>query len=546
MMKRIGTVLVALCATVLSAASSPRPAEVEYSHRGIVGGEVVQYNEECLVAPSLLERFGWRTTKQEGRVRVEAEGRTFYLESRQLEGRAWVSLTEAARFVGATARWEGERYRVLGQLRTWEMTPQGLRLDVTLGVNPRVSRLSQPDRLVVDLRGAHLHPAATEGLPESVRMGQFQPDVVRVVWEHPSVATMELPRLTAGRSFLLPVTAAAPEAPVEGLPEFLDRKRADAHIQDGPPEVVHPPPTAPIAPLAILSRPRLASETEDEVKLLLPFTGIGVTRAAARFDGDHRIVLMVAGARPSQLGEVTSPVPDLVESVQMLQDEEGTSVVLNLKQPLVFESSIDEVGVRLRLSKNPIADRRVRGRVITVDPGHGGRDPGAVWGTVLEKDIVLAVGRNLSRELQRMGFSVVMTRSDDRFVTLLDRAAIANRAGSHLFVSVHCNSNQNADSVSGFITFFHRQSTVGQAFGRRVHESMRRVSPIRSIGVWSDTRIHSIGFSVLRNTRMPGLLLELGFINHHFDRGHMTRTTYQQSIALAVAQGVRDFVIHGN
>ena len=87
-------------------------------------------------------------------------------------------------------------------------------------------------------------------------------------------------------------------------------------------------------------------------------------------------------------------------------------------------------------------------RKIVLDPGHGGRDPGAIGvGGLAEKDVVLSVARKLARKLEReMGIEVVLTRKDDRFVSLEDRTAIANAENADLFVSLHMNASPNHDA----------------------------------------------------------------------------------------------------
>ncbi|MBI3087541.1 MAG: N-acetylmuramoyl-L-alanine amidase, partial [Candidatus Omnitrophica bacterium] len=87
-------------------------------------------------------------------------------------------------------------------------------------------------------------------------------------------------------------------------------------------------------------------------------------------------------------------------------------------------------------------------RTIVVDAGHGGHDPGAAHHGLREKDLALDIARRLSAELQARGFSTVMTRDRDEFITLSRRPAIANRIPADVFVSVHINANRSR-RVSG-------------------------------------------------------------------------------------------------
>jgi len=90
---------------------------------------------------------------------------------------------------------------------------------------------------------------------------------------------------------------------------------------------------------------------------------------------------------------------------------------------------------------------------VVIDPGHGGRDPGAMGpGGILEKDLALEIGRKLKEKIEQAGLTVVLTRDSDVFVPLSERAQIANRAKADVFVSIHANASRR--SALGFETYF--------------------------------------------------------------------------------------------
>jgi N-acetylmuramoyl-L-alanine amidase len=135
-----------------------------------------------------------------------------------------------------------------------------------------------------------------------------------------------------------------------------------------------------------------------------------------------------------------------------------------------------------------------------------------------------------------------MTRNTDVFLPLAERPAIANRNNAHLFVSVHINSSAVANKNSGTITFYHRQDPIGQLLAEAIHRELVKVSALPNIGVWSDSRIYRTGFAVLRGAKMPGVLLELGFINNEKDRERMKTPQFQKASAEAVVRGIRKFL----
>ncbi len=91
--------------------------------------------------------------------------------------------------------------------------------------------------------------------------------------------------------------------------------------------------------------------------------------------------------------------------------------------------------------------------VVVLDPGHGGDDSGAICGTVLEKDLTLDVARRAESLLRAAGFATVLTRENDRYVSLAERASLGNRTDHSLFVSIHFNDGKRA-SASGIETYY--------------------------------------------------------------------------------------------
>jgi N-acetylmuramoyl-L-alanine amidase len=205
----------------------------------------------------------------------------------------------------------------------------------------------------------------------------------------------------------------------------------------------------------------------------------------------------------------------------------------------------DVNGVQLRLLKPNVGDGKLIGKTIVVDAGHGGTDSGSSSAGIYEKNLTLPVARMLAEELAREGAVVIMTRKDDTYPTLVERAALANRNNADCFVSVHINKigATRSTSKSGTITFYHGGQKSSEVLAECIQHEVAAVSKLPSIGVWSDTKIYDSGFSVLRNTtRMPGVLVELGFINNATDRKRMATADFQQSAALAIVKGIKKFL----
>jgi len=172
---------------------------------------------------------------------------------------------------------------------------------------------------------------------------------------------------------------------------------------------------------------------------------------------------------------------------------------------------------------------------IVVDPGHGGKDPGAIApGGMHEKAIVLDVARQVADRLRSAGATVKMTRSTDTFVELEDRAAMANRFGADLFVSIHADSARRV-SAQGFGTYLAPMASssavaAADAIGRR----------LSGAGVPKHGTFRK-QFRVLVLTRCPAVLIELGFLSNPAEAARLGAWSYRRKLAEAIAEGIRDF-----
>jgi len=173
------------------------------------------------------------------------------------------------------------------------------------------------------------------------------------------------------------------------------------------------------------------------------------------------------------------------------------------------------------------------GKTICVDAGHGGHSSGAKGEDNLEKDLCLQMCLSLQRELEQRGARVIMTRDTDVFVSLEGRCIIANQANADLFISIHLNSTPTRNSASGTETYWHtpQSQRLARALHRRVVGSFKG----------EDRGIRNRAFYVIRNTDMPSVLLEIGFINNKNDEALLAQGVFQSRLAESLTKGVLDF-----
>lgn len=175
------------------------------------------------------------------------------------------------------------------------------------------------------------------------------------------------------------------------------------------------------------------------------------------------------------------------------------------------------------------------GKVIVLDAGHGGPDPGAVRLGVKEKDITLNLCKHLKKKLEKLGAKVVMTRSDDSDIGLVERTALVEHMKADFFISIHVNSSARAKSPGGLQTYFRTDHRHSRLFAHTMHGVMCKSLYANNKGV------HTARFWVV-NQPVPAVLLEVGYISNDKDRKRLVRFDYQDKLCDSVVQGLLSYL----
>lgn len=175
------------------------------------------------------------------------------------------------------------------------------------------------------------------------------------------------------------------------------------------------------------------------------------------------------------------------------------------------------------------------GIIVILDAGHGDYDPGEVVGSVHEKNINLQIACKMKVLLEASGITVIMTREDDSFVSLEDRALIANGSDAALFVSVHCNSYDDSAAVSGFEVYYY-QDKQAKSLAHSICSDLEATGQLRMRGVKTKE------LYVIKNTTMPAILLEMGFLTNEAERQKLCTDEYQQMLAEVIASRIARFL----
>lgn len=169
---------------------------------------------------------------------------------------------------------------------------------------------------------------------------------------------------------------------------------------------------------------------------------------------------------------------------------------------------------------------------VVLDPGHGGDDPGAVAGTVYEKDINLAIALKVRDYLSEQdGIVISMTREDDSFLALTERAELANKKEADLYVSIHANALDD-ESYSGLFTFYHSDKRSSKKPAELIQRAASEATGATDRGVRSENYV------VLRETEMPAVLVETGFMTCPEELALLIDAEYQSRMARGITNGI--------
>ena len=191
-------------------------------------------------------------------------------------------------------------------------------------------------------------------------------------------------------------------------------------------------------------------------------------------------------------------------------------------------------------------------RSIFLDPGHGGSDPGAISGGVREKDLTLSVYNKVSSKLASLGYTVLTSRNVDKDVDLVDRADQANKANADMLLSIHFNAGGRG--IARGIETYYYQATADRVpkINKENHNNPERLERSRKLANKvqqnllyqtgaNDRGVKRASFTVLRETSIPSILVELGFIDNPEERNKIKTNEYQERLANGIVDGIVEY-----
>ena len=245
-------------------------------------------------------------------------------------------------------------------------------------------------------------------------------------------------------------------------------------------------------------------------------------------------VILTMGQTTAQVNGVETPLPDGVAATAMRYQDEGYTMV-----PLRFFSEV--LGCTVTWEQSSYTARvftaleqpiRPEEYLIALDAGHGGSATGAYYENTAEKDLNLSMIRKLDEILRGMGYRTLLTRASDVDVGLKQRSLLANNANADIFVSIHCNASETNPNFQGLYVYHYPGSVQGEVLAQAIQ------TPACQFTGAIDRGINSDDFSVVRESKMPAVLVETGFMTCHEELERLKNDAYQSLMAQGIAQGI--------
>lgn len=466
---------------------------------------------------------------------------------------------------------------------SWQFNAVENRIDFNTsdGVKPESKILANPSRLIIDLPDTKLQqPTSSQLLSNgfrSLRVGQVEPDRVRMVLElDPSYGLdpqQILIQATNSRQWSVQVPT--PQS-LRSFPRGAPVGAVAVFNEGGQIVVAQPRPravasnsgvAAPINYIAVdPTRTGILVQTDRTNRNQLHYTTTWDERA-----NSYRIIIpnarladryqipneskryLTVGTQGSNVsisvrrddGVRADIVRQYVNNRWVyLQPADSSRIALRPPTPVTIPvtRAIDRPAPKQDTST--ISVQPSNGRVLVMlDPGHGGKDPGAIGvGSLREVDVILPIAKRVSELLNKQGIAVKMTRNSDYFVGLDERVIMSREAGATLFVSIHANSIDNRPDVHGLEVYHYN---IGKSLADTVDTAV--IDYVNKRGFSLPNRgVRSARFLVLRKSSIPAILVETGYLTSESESALLRRDDYQKVMAEGIAKGIIQYVKEHN
>ncbi len=544
-MKRGNLCLLPWMVLATTASAQTRMADVVLATHEGAPLKGFRLGDECFVPIDSLPQWGWSAVERGDQVEVSIQGKAVLAPYREFNGRPAVAIRKLVSSAKAIATWDSrtDTLRVASTVTAISYKQGRLKLNTTLPVKASSFILAGPGKLIVEFQGVDITRKLLNTLDRSVMPSWPRPETLRLTIVAPQLG--EAPKISEEPNTVhdLDFSASLGVRPVLQQEMPVETK----------PEIKPNLPTAPPNAAEYLQLKINAKEENPSTTLItLPIPG-GIKTAFVRFQRpDANTFRVILPNAPKEFEDILRPKTDSLLSVSAKRDAGRLVLDFFLTKPFGIEASDNAAGLVLRLVKPIEGDGKLNGKMVIVDPGHGGPDPGCGNGGFFEHEITLQVGVLLARMLSEEGCTVILTRRTtasvypgvrDKPRDLKARGDMAPNNNADFYLSVHVNQVPNG-KTNGTMTFYHKHVPISKALADAIHPQLLEYGKLGNGKVNSDLIVaETSGYSVLRNAQpVPAVLLELGFLSNAKDRQRLINSNFQRDIATGVVKGLKVFI----
>jgi N-acetylmuramoyl-L-alanine amidase len=514
-----------------------------------------------------VEKAGRRSGDDQKAVVVMRDGSRISCKGIYISEKLMIPISDIAYKAGIDVDWSSKSKVITLKATVTGISFDGTQLRVTTSypVSYRIDFWKAANRLIVELNGAVYPPHEsdiniTNTTQVNIRRGMDN-DSARIVFDMPNCIYFKTTSasvssiISANISGLKSVPALVAE-----VPSISGTQPVDTVTQPTAPDItVTPQPTQTLAVPSVISRVDFSKDGDHNINVSI-YSDTPVKYTSYMYRKPERLILDISNA------VLASGIKDINVNHEILRSisiNERTGnrirIAMDLQRVVSYNVSSDTqsgcLTVSIDLPKG--AGGLISDRVVVIDPGHGG--PTKVGACSLngirEKEITLAIAKQVQAILKSEGVAVFLTRNSDIELDsdinkdLQKRVDIAARNSADFFISIHCNAVSSPKKISGIETYYHGVDVDGRALAECIHPEVVSSCNLYDRKIKSDFDRYSTGFSVLRNAsekyHIPAILIETGFIDHPGDCAILTDPASQRKIAESIVRGLKTY-IEGN
>lgn len=454
-----------------------------------------------------------------------AGGQSGTIKTVDVNGNRMLPMDKVISLIGGERSWNAAKrtLTLIAYLNSVEFENDILKINCSFPV--RVSTRMWDGKITVDVANAKVASEAKEvyiGAPAAskARLGQYDSTTARVVLE-----------LNKPTGYKLETSGAASQVLLRLGDDLV-------------------PPTP--APQPTTKQPRQSftitgvevQKVDERAFNIAISTSAKATASSVLSVSPPAIRIDLAGARIDDSCEVTGS--HSLVNPELTKTGSGARLSLRLSRPMAYSVEVRGTETMVYVRPPDKSGGTLAGKVVVIDPGHGGKEAGACAGGCNEKSLNLQLAKQLAAALGKYGVHTILTRDSDEQMGLSARPQVAIDASADFFISLHCNSNPSPNSATGIETYYHMQEASPMLLAYAVHDGVCKFTGMCDRDPRSDRRLPYVtGLGVLRrltNTGIPGILLECGYLNHSSDRAKLQDAGYRTKLAAGIVAGLKAYI----